>query len=368
MKGAHLQGDQKERAAQGITKIKARYQLLDVLREDRYGAVYLYQQKSSGCPLIIKKKLSNSSGFETSNKLAKIHHSNILTTLGTAKNERLFILVQEYLSGGTLQDKLAFELDWNETLRIGKEICEGMDFAHKHQIVHGHLRPTNILFTDAGQVKLTDFGLQDDLSDIKNAHFYSLEDESQGIAADIYAVGVILYQLFTGSLPRQEQANRRSSRKTFLELPGDIQELITTMLSTIPERRHKDSFQRCILMFTEHLEVNGSSSPESEAAEEAATEAAKEFMEEVEEAAEDTGTGKEVTAITLPKDSAETQEPVFELVHPQQKIPVYKTRLFKVFGVLVLLFSQYLLFFDGNQKISEAYSQVAATFQDFLGE
>ena len=364
MKGAHLQSGQKERAEQGITQIKAKYQLLDVLREDRYGSVYLYQQKRSGNLLIIKKKLSNSSGFETSNKLAKIHHQNILTTLGTAKNERLFILVQEYLNGGTLQDKLAFELDWNETLRIGKEICQGMDFAHKHKIVHGHLRPTNILFTDEGQVKLTDFGLQDDLSDIKNAHFYSLEGEAQDIAADIYAVGVILYQLFTGSLPRQEPTFRQSSRKTFMELSGDIQELITTMLSTIPERRHKDSFQRCIQMFSEHLEIDRSYSPKPVAVE---VEVELE-VEAEEETDEDQHDEKEDTAITLPKESAETQEPVFELVHQQKKVPIYKTRLFKVFGVLIVLFSQYLLFFDGNQKISQAYSQVAATFQDFLGE
>jgi len=356
MKGAHLQGDQRERAEQGITQIKAKYQLLDVLREDRYGSVYLYQQKRSANLLIIKKKLSNSSGFETSNKLAKIQHQNILTTLGTAKNERLFILVQEYLSGGTLQDKLAFELNWNETLRIGKEICQGMDFAHKRQIVHGHLRPTNILFTDDGQVKLTDFGLQDDLSNVENAHFYSLEGESQGIAADIYAVGVILYQLFTGSLPRQEQSSRQSSRKTFLELPGDIQELITTMLSTIPERRHKNSFQRCIEMFNEHLEVTGSSSPKAL------------VVETDDQVREEPQSNKEHTAITLPKEPADAQDPVFELAYQQRKVPVYKTRIFRIFGVLMILFSQYLLFFDGNQKISQVYSQAAATFQDFLGE
>jgi serine/threonine-protein kinase len=356
MKGAHLQGDQKERAEQGITQIKAKYHLLDVLREDRYGSIYLYQQKRTDNLLIIKKKLSNSSGFEASNKLAKIQHQNILTTLGTAKNERLFILVQEYLSGGTLQDKLAFELDWNETLRIAKEICQGMDFAHQHQIVHGHLRPTNILFTDAGQVKLTDFGLQDDLSDIKNAHFYSLEGEQQGIPADIYAVGVILYQLFTGSLPSHEQTSGKTSRKTFLELPGDIQELITTMLSTIPERRHKDSFKRCIQMFNEHLEITGSSVPGS-----ATSEREKPVPE-------DQHDDKEDTAITLPKESTDTSEPVFELVSQQKRLPVYKSRMFKMFGVLIVLFSQYLLFFDGNQKISQAYSQVAASFQDFLGD
>jgi len=361
MKGAHIHSDQKKRAEQGITQIKAKFQLLDVLREDRYGSVYLYQQKRSNTLLVIKKKASNSSGFEVSNKLARIQHPNILQTLGTARNDRLFILVQEYVSGGTLQDKLAFNLVWNETLRIGREICQGMAFAHKHQIVHGHLRPTNILFTDDGQVKITDFGLQDDLSNIKNAHFYSLQDESQSVAADIYSVGVVLYQLFTGSLPRQAPAGRQSKGKTFLDLPGDIQELITTMLSTIPERRHKDSLKRCIRMFEAHLDITGSSTPDK-------VDVPADSLDETGENAEK----EDITAITLPKIAEDAQEPVFELVAQQQKTPLYKTRTFKMFGVLVLILSQYVLFFDGSHQLSsvvpQLYSQVADGFRGFLGD
>ncbi len=364
MKGAHIQGDQKLRAEQGITQIKAKFQLLDVLREDRYGSVYLYQQKHTGNLLIIKKKTNNSPGFETSNKLARIQHQNILQTLGTARNDRLFILVQSYLSGGTLQDKLAFELSWNEILRIGKEICQGMEFAHKHNIVHGHLRPTNILFTDEGLVKITDFGLKDDLSDIKNAHFYSLQDETESISADIYAVGVILYQLFTGSLPRQESDNRQAPRKTFLDLPGDIQELITTMLSTIPERRHRDSLQRCIRMFNEHLEVTGTRLPGSHEPDPASDSSG---VPRPKERSKD-----DITAITVPKLEDDAQEPVFELVAQHRKVPIYKTRTFRMFGLLLLLFSQYLLFFDGNRQISEVvplvYDQVADSFREILGE
>jgi serine/threonine-protein kinase len=361
MKGAHIMGDQKKRAEQGITQIKAKFQLLDVLREDRYGSVYLYQQKQSQNLLIIKKKTKNSPGFETSNKLAKIQHKNVLSTLGTARNDRLFILVQSYLSGGTLQDKLAFQLDWNETLRIGKEICQGMNFAHKHNIVHGHLRPTNILFTDRGEVKITDFGLKDDLSDVRNAHFYSLQGEPESIAADIYAVGVILYQLFTGSLPRQQSNYPGQPRKTFLDLPGDIQELITTMLSTIPERRHRDSLQRSIRMFSEHLEVTGSKSPDTSAAD-----------VEREPDSEPRRTKDDITAITVPRLEEDAQEPVFELAAHQKKVPFYKTRTSWMFGILLLLFTQYLLFFGGNGRISQVvplvYDQMADSFRGFLGE
>lgn len=363
MKGAHIQNGQKERAEQGITQIKAKYQLLDVLREDRYGSVYLYQQKRSGNLLIVKKKNRDSPGFETSNKLAKIHHPNIISTLGTARNDRLFILVQEYLKGGTLQDKLAFELSWNETLRIGRDICQGMDFAHRHSIIHGHLRPTNILFTDEGRVKLTDFGLKDDLSDIKNAHFYSLKDEPQGVPADIYAVGVILYQLFTGSLPRQAGAQRQASRKTFLDLPGDIQELFTTMLSTIPERRHRDSFKRCIAMFNAHLEVTGTRAPET---------ASGPQTPESSDLAVPGKSMDNITAITLPKSDESTQEPVFELAAHQKKSALNKTQAFRIFAVLLLIFSQYLLLFDGDrqlrQVVPQMVDQVADGLRGFLGD
>jgi serine/threonine protein kinase len=281
--------------------------------------------------------------------------------MGTAKNDRLFIIVQEYLSGGTLQDKLAFDLDWNDTLRIGKEICQGMDFAHKHQIIHGHLRPTNILFTDDGKVKLTDFGLQDDISEVRNAQYYALKDEAPGTASDIYSVGVILYQLLTGSLPRQEQQTRHAVRKSFMDLPGDIQELITTMLSTIPERRHKDSLRRCIKIFDAHLNITGTGRKPADSAR---------------QPAEDEEDGKrrdDITAITMPKtaDSELEEEPVFVLAAQQRMTPIQKTRTYRMFAVLLLLFSQYMLFFEGQEKLNDVvpviYSQVADGMEGFFG-
>ena len=109
--GSHIDVEQRLRAEQGITKIKSKFLLLDILREDKFGSVYLYQQKDRNNLLIIKKKVSTSGGYEASNLLASLEHENIVKTHGTSRNDRHFILVQEYLSGETLNDKLSFVLN-----------------------------------------------------------------------------------------------------------------------------------------------------------------------------------------------------------------------------------------------------------------
>jgi serine/threonine-protein kinase len=129
------------------------------------------------------------------------------------------------MSGGTLQDKLAFQLTWQQTLKIAKQLCEAVVFAHDNRVVHGHLRPTNVLFDPDGAVKVTDFSLQGDTSDVETACFYYLEGEERSQSADIYAVGVLLYQLFTGCLPRRRNETGFVIRKAFAKLPANIQGL-----------------------------------------------------------------------------------------------------------------------------------------------
>lgn len=263
--GGHIDEKQRIQAEQGITKIKSKYLLLDILREDKFGSVYLYQQKLTGLNvsqhknrnnlLIIKKKLASSTGFKANNLLASLEHKNIVNTLGTSRNDRNFILVQEYLSGGTLQDKLAFQLNWDETLQIAGEICQAMIFAHNNRILHGHLRPTNILFSAEGRVKLTDFSLQDDVSSIANADCYHPEGESRTRSSDIYATGVILYQLFTGSLPKRQQDANFVIQKSFTRLPDDIRSLIINMISISPDNREPDSLQRAAVLFDKYSQA-----------------------------------------------------------------------------------------------------------------
>lgn len=326
--GSHLDEEQRLRAEQGITKIKSKFLLLDILREDKFGSVYLYQQKDRNQLLIIKKKVSSSAGFEASNLLASLEHENIVKTLGSSRNDRQFILVQEYLSGGTLNDKLAFQLNWQEILKIASQICQAMIFAHNNRIVHGHLRPTNILFTSEGRVKLTDFSLEDDLSSVENAQFYRLQDEPRSKAADIYATGVILYQLFTGSLPSRNQDTSFVVRKSFTKLPDDIQLLIANMISTIPENRESDSLQKAVELFQKHITNKHH----------------KTFSNKIK--------GRKAAK---ERPSPNQSGAAAAATRPPSPITA---RLGFLFGLLLLIFVQYLYLFDGQEKINESVPDV----------
>ncbi|MFT4817387.1 MAG: serine/threonine protein kinase [Pseudohongiellaceae bacterium] len=331
--GSHLDEEQRQRAEQGITKIKSKFLLLDILREDKLGSVYLYQQKVRNNLLIIKKKVSSSAGFEASNLLASLEHENIVKTHGTSRNDRHFILVQEYLSGGTLNDKLAFQLNWQEILKIASQICQAMIFAHNNRIVHGHLRPTNILFTTDGQVKLTDFSTEDDLTSVENSQFYCLEGESRSKASDIYATGVILYQLFTGSLPSRSQDTSFVVRKSFAKLPDDLQQLIANMISTIPENREVDSLQRAVELFRKHIKNKHH----------------KTFTNE--------GPERKRKARDRKERVADRQKATRSASKKQYKSPI-SARMGFLFGLLLLIFVQYLTLFDGQEKINQSLPEV----------
>lgn len=353
--GAHLDEAIKVRAEQGITRFKSRFALLDVLREDKFGGVFLYQQKEKGTLLIVKKKQVDSSGYEATNLLASLQHPNIVNTLGSFKNDDFFMLVQEYMSGGTLQDKLAFQLNWQQTLKIALQLCEAMIFAHNNRIIHGHLRPTNILFTTQGDLKITDFSLQDDVSDVDLAHFYALEGEQRSIAADIYAVGVILYQLFTGCLPRRRNETGFYIRKCFSRLPGDIQELITKMLSTIPENRDLNSLERAVEIFRGHQKHKRNKS---------FTE--KPLRDKNRESRRRRGDREDADARHIVSDTPAAG------VNVAGSVTRRRSRMNLLFGILVVVYAQYLFIFDGQEKINQSmpvfYSDVVNEIEGLIGK
>jgi serine/threonine-protein kinase len=340
---SHLDEEQRLRAEQGITKIKSKFLLLDILREDKLGTVYLYQQKDRNNLLIINKKVSSSAGFEASNLLASLEHENIVKTHGTSRNDRHFILVQEYLSGGTLNDKLAFQLNWEEILRIASQICQAMIFAHNNRIVHGHLRPTNILFTTDGQVKLADFSTEDDLTSVENSQFYRLDGEPRSKASDIYATSVILYQLFTGSLPRRSQDTSFVMRKSFTKFPGDIQLLIANMISTIPEYREGNSLQRAVELFRQHIQNKHDKT---------FTKEGPERKRKVRDRKESAADRKSATPLASEK---------------QYKSPI-RARMGFLFGLLLLIFVQYLTLFDGQEKINKSLPEVCNILVNQISE
>jgi len=235
LQGAHLPYSQKERAITGLST-GSKFALLDVIKEDDFGAVYLYQDKVDQRLLVIKKRTKTTAGLSEAKILTNLKHKHVINFLGASGDERLFILVMEYLSGGSLKDRLVRPHPWVNALKIGRQIASGLSFAHRNRVIHGNLRPSNILFTETGQVKLTDFGLDEHYAGEDGHNWYNIGFEPKCAGSDIFAGGVILYQMLTGLLPVWKE-KKFAPHNTFNLLPVNLQRMVTRLISLEPEHR-----------------------------------------------------------------------------------------------------------------------------------
>ncbi len=238
LRGAHLKTGQKKRAGSGISSIKEKFALLDVIKDENQGSVHLYQDRSNKKLMVIKKRPSKSSGFTEAKLLTTLKHKNIANILGASKNNNAFISVVEYLSGGSLKDRLARPYELDEFLILSRQICEGLSFAHRNRIIHGDLRPSNILFTEKGTPKITDFGLDEHyVPPTGRANWYNPGLESKSVKADILATGVLFYQMLTGSVPEWVDDSVTLS-PSFDNYPIELQAMLIQMLSRDILRRY----------------------------------------------------------------------------------------------------------------------------------
>ncbi len=238
VQGTHLNQAQKERAEQGVTKLKNKFVVLDIIKEERHGAVYLYQNRSDQSLLVIKKRPVWSKGWHESNMIKALTHPHIVKIYGTSKNERMFIIVLEYMNGGSLRDRMIVPLEWGEALKIMRQVCQGVVCAHQHQVVHGNLRPTNILFDQYGRAKVADFGLDEHYREGVEQNWYKLRSEEKTKRTDIFSIGVILYEMITGVLPRWKN-KKIVDNDVFDGLPESLQKMLLTMLSLSSLSRQK---------------------------------------------------------------------------------------------------------------------------------
>ncbi len=230
LRGAHLGSAQRLEASQAISSLEDRFALLDIIKEDEYGTAYLYENRQDHELLVIKKGSSNTTGYAEAKKLTLLKHKNIVNILGASKNERNFIIVMEYLSGGSLKDRLIKPMSIDTFLDIARQISVGLAFVHHSQIIHGNLRPSNIMFTQSGQVRLTDFGLDEHYPPERHmTNWYNLCNMPRSVRGDIFAAGVIFYQMLTGELPKW-YGRDLNQPKWFNKLPKALRELTANML------------------------------------------------------------------------------------------------------------------------------------------
>ncbi|MFL0805185.1 MAG: protein kinase [Agarilytica sp.] len=266
LQGGHLNKQQKQRAS---IDVKKTFRLLDVVKEGDHGAVYLFTEEGTNTLFVIKKKPINSPGYATAKHLVDIRHRNIVKVLGTSQNERAFILVMEYCSGGSLAERLVKPYAHERFLGVAQQILSGLVAAQKENIIHGNLRPTNILFDSNGCVKVSDFGLDEHYVE-SESNWYSTEGSEKLTnpeLADVFALGVIFYQMLAGELPRWKNGNLVKA-KNFTIQPEGLQTLIRKMLAKAPQKRPKsfDVVSRVLnaQFDAEHTIVRGGTMPDGD--------------------------------------------------------------------------------------------------------
>jgi len=203
----------------------AGYQIEQEIGRGGMAVVYRAIQQSLGRQVAIKILLNR---FEEDNDfaqrfkregciLAQLLHPNIIVIydIGISENGRLF-LSMEYLSGGTLNEKIKQGLSFKSTIQIIRSIANALGYAHEQGIIHRDVKPSNIMFRHDGIPVLTDFGVAR-MIESKTIHTMSgmtigspgymspeqATGENATIQSDLYSLGVVLYEMLTGCQPYQ---------------------------------------------------------------------------------------------------------------------------------------------------------------------
>jgi eukaryotic-like serine/threonine-protein kinase len=147
---------------------------------------------------------------------AALSHANIVSIFDRGESEDgTYYIAMEYLPGGTLKDRIMSKgaLPPRTAAAVALQIAEALCTAHERGVIHRDIKPHNILITESGDVKVTDFGIARAASSstmtrtgsiLGTAHYISPEQamgEPVGPASDLYSLGVVLYEMLTGELP-----------------------------------------------------------------------------------------------------------------------------------------------------------------------
>ena len=147
--------------------------------------------------------------------VASLTHPNIVSVYDVGHEGNLYYIVMELIQGKTLKEIIISEgpLAWKWSLNVAIQIASALETAHKNNIIHRDIKPHNIIITEDGMAKVTDFGIAKAVSNstitafgttIGSVHYFSPEHARGGYTdakSDLYSLGVVLYEMLTGKVP-----------------------------------------------------------------------------------------------------------------------------------------------------------------------
>ena len=202
-----------------------RYEIKEKIGAGGTSIVYKGQDMSLGRSVTIKilrEEFAHDSEFvrrfqHEAHAVASLSHGNIVGIYDVGFQDNMHYIVMEFVEGETLKQNIARRgpLPVEETVSIMYQILDGIEYAHEHGIIHRDIKAQNILFANDGRVKVTDFGIAVGLNEMTQTYnnstrimgsvHYIAPEQVQGLQVDertdIYAAGVVMYEMLTGKLP-----------------------------------------------------------------------------------------------------------------------------------------------------------------------
>ena len=224
----------------GMAKVyKAKDQVLN-----RYVAVKILRDEFTTDQEFIKR-------FEAeAQSAASITHPNIVSVYDVGNEGNLYYIVMELIQGKTLKEIIIEEgsaLPWKWSINIAIQIASALEVAHKNKIIHRDIKPHNIIITEDGIAKVTDFGIAKAVSNstitafgttIGSVHYFSPEHARGGYTdskSDLYSLGVVMYEMLTGRVPFDADTPVSVALKHMQEEPTPPIELNEKIPSSVNE-------------------------------------------------------------------------------------------------------------------------------------
>ncbi len=231
--GSHLAKAKRFEAQQDTKNLSVKFTLLDVLGKTRRKRIYLFQKRSNNQLIVIKRQLGDSKGLKRARILSSLRHPNIVQVLATVKSGGNFILISEYLPGGSLAHQMLQDTTEQAFLTQACQICSAIHFAHQNNIQHSNLSTENILFDARMNIKLSDFGQTREPIEGEELRkkYHPPGQQAYSEQYDIYCMGAIFYHMLFG-VPLGEKIPVNTTKYSFR-----LQQLIDKMLAIDPINR-----------------------------------------------------------------------------------------------------------------------------------
>ena len=256
------------------TIFNKRYRVIEKIGGGGMADVYRAEDLELGRVVALKiphKQFASDEGFlerfrREARAAAKLNHPNIVSIYDVGQENGVYFIVMEYVKGVTLKKLIQKDapLSTEKVVHIAMQIAKAMEFAHEHEIIHRDIKPQNVIITDTGEIKVTDFGIARAGSTstmtqtgaiLGTAHYISPEQAQGSVVGpttDIYSLGVVIYEMATGELPfrgenpvavalKHINDTPLPPRRVFAAVPEILEAVILKAMAKNPADRYRSA-------------------------------------------------------------------------------------------------------------------------------